>query len=72
MTVKKFTAAEIAAYNATHTVSRKVKAAQIAEAKLPPRVHPEGYKYGEFPARVNRGATAEQVLENAMLHGEDS
>ena len=67
MTVKTFNAAEIAAYNAAHTTPRKVLAAQ---AKWVPRR--ESYKYGEFPARENRGHTAAQVLENAMLHGEDS
>jgi hypothetical protein len=71
MTVKKFTAAEIAAYNAAHTTpNRKVLAAQAAEAKLLPRK--ESYKYGEFPSRVNRGRTAEQVLQNRMLHGDNS
>ena len=71
--IKKFTAAEIAAYNATHVAPhRKVNAAQIAEAKLPPRVRPEGFPYGEFPSRVTIGETAEQVLERKMLHGENS
>jgi len=66
-----FSAAEIAAYNAAHaTPHRKIVAAQIAEAKLPPRR--ESYKYGEFPDRVQRGRTAEQVLETKMLHGEDA
>ena len=68
---KRFTAAEIAAYNAAHTTPhRKIVTAQVRESKLPPRK--EGYKYGEFASRVNRGQTAEQVLENKMLHGEDS
>ena len=73
MTVKKFSAAEIAAYNAAHTTpNRKVTAAQAAEAKLLPATRRESYPYGEFPSRVHLGATAEQVLENAMLHGEDA
>lgn len=68
-TAKCFTASEIAAYNATHTTPRKVVAAQ---AKWTPTNGRESFKYGEFPSRENRGHTAAQALENAMLHGEDA
>lgn len=67
---KRFTAAEIAAYNATHTASRKVIAAQVKESKLPPRR--ESYKYGEFASREKRGSTAEEFLQHKMMHGEDA
>ena len=69
MTVKIFSAAELAAYNAAHNTPRKVLEAQAKEAKLPPRR--ESYKYGEFASREKRGHTAEQHLEMKMLHGED-
>ena len=74
MTIAKcFNAAEIAAYNAAHTTPhRKVITAQVAESKLPPRVIPEGYKYGEFASREKRGAIAEEFLQHKMMHGEDS
>jgi len=68
--IKTFTTAEIAAYNATHlTPHRKIQAAQATEAKLLPRRNPAN----EFAhlKNLNRGQTAEQVLEMKMLHGEE-
>ena len=66
---KRFTASEIAAYNATHVAPRKVVEAQ---AKWTPAVGRVPSNEFAHRANLNRGATAEQVLENAMLHGEDS
>jgi hypothetical protein len=69
-----FSAAEIAAYNAANAVPhRKIVAAQVAESKLPPMPpRRESYPYGEMPDKADRGATAEQVLEHDMLHGQNS
>lgn len=73
-TIKKYSAAEIAAYNATHnTPHRKIAAAQAAEAKLLP-VTPKHRPDREFAYQTDPyiGETAEQVLERKMLHGENS
>ena len=68
-TAKTFTASEIAAYNATHATPRKVLEAQ---SKWTPRVGSVPTNEFAHLKNLNRGATAEQVLEDAMLHGQDS
>ena len=68
---KKFSPAEIAAYNASHaTPHRRVIAAQRAEAKLLPVKRNPNNEFAHLK-NLNRGQTAEQVLEHKMLHGEN-
>ena len=70
--IKRFNAAELAAYNAAHTTPhRKVVTAQVASKDWLPvtRRNPDEFGYRR---NFNAGETAEQVLERKMLHGEDS
>ena len=70
--IKKYSAAEIAAYNNAHAAPhRKIAAAQAAEAKLLPATRRPAGEFAHLD-RLNRGETAEQVLERKMLHGENS
>ena len=56
--MKKFTAAEIAAYNATTIIHPRVLKAQTAESKL-------------LPYTRKDTSNSESNLQNKMLHGED-
>ena len=67
--MKVFSKDEIAAYNAANAVPDRVAAAQRRVVNQPAI---EAYPHGEFASRDTRGDTAEQWIENAMLHGADS